>query len=133
MVSNSNDFVTEDSSHASEVFFCPTKPIFTWILSDTSTFQATINISCIACPITVFLNILVITAVKKRKEFQTNFNSLLANLAAADLLVGAVSMPLTITLDALLLQKAVGYWICRLARLQINWYCMLLSVRLYTI
>ena len=108
---NSNDFVTEDSNHAFEVFFCPTQPIFTWILSDTSTFQATISISCIACPITVFLNILVITAVNKRKEFQTSSNTLLANLAAADLLVGAVSMPLTITLDALLLQKAVGYWI----------------------
>jgi len=58
---------------------------------------------------------LVIIAVKKRKEFQINSNTLLANLAAADLLVGAVSMPLTIALDALLLQKAVGYWICRLA------------------
>ena len=115
MASNSNDFVTEDSNRALEVFFCPTKPIFTWILSDTSTFQATISISCLACPITVFLNILIITAVKKRKEFQTNSNTLLANLAAADLFVGAVSMPLTITLDALLLQKAVGYWICRLA------------------
>ncbi|XP_020616947.1 adenosine receptor A3-like [Orbicella faveolata] len=115
MVSSSSDFVTKDSNHAPEVFFCPTKPIFTWILSDTSTFQATISISCIACPITVFLNILVIIAVKKRKEFQTNSNTLLANLAAADLLVGAVSMPLTIALDALLLQKVVGYWICRLA------------------
>ena len=115
MVSSSNEFVTEDSNHAFEVFFCPTKPIFTWILSDVSTFQATITISCIACPMTVFLNILIITAVKKRKEFQTNSNTLLANLAAADLLVGAVSMPLAITLDALLLQKTVGYWICRLA------------------
>ena len=115
MVSDSNDFVTEDSNHALEVFFCPTKPVFTWILSDTSAFQATMSISCIVCPITVFLNILVIAAVKKRKEFQTNSNTLLANLAAADLLVGAVSMPLTITLDALLLQKAVGYGICRLA------------------
>lgn len=55
MVSNSTDLVTDDSGHASAVFFCPTKPIFTWILSDTTTFQATIAISCIACPITVFL------------------------------------------------------------------------------
>lgn len=115
MVSNGTDFVTDDFNHAPEVFFCPTKPVFTWILSDTTTFQATVSISCIACPITVLLNILVITSVKKRKKLQTNSNTLLVNLAAADLLVGALSMPMTITLDALLLQKAVGHWICRLA------------------
>ena len=105
MVSNGTDFVTDHFNHAPEVFFCPTKPVFTWILSDTTTFQATVSISCIACPITVLLNILVITTVKKRKKLQTNSNTLLVNLAAADLLVGGLSMPMTITLDALLSPK----------------------------
>ena len=47
----------------------------------------------------------MIIAVKTRRELKKNSNILLTNLALADLLVGAVSMPLTITLDALVIQR----------------------------
>ena len=53
------------------------------------------------------LNLLVIIAVKTRRELKKNSNILLSSVALADLLVGAVSMPLSITLDALVIQRAL--------------------------
>jgi len=47
----------------------------------------------------------VITAVKTRRELKKNSNILLSSVALADLLVGAASMPLAITLDVLIIQR----------------------------
>lgn len=112
---NHADLAANDSSLAQSIFFCPYKPIFTWILSDKTTFYATVSIISTACPITILLNIVVITAVKKTRRLQNKSNILLASLALADLLVGAVSIPLNISLDVLLLCKAVNYPICEIA------------------
>ena len=46
---------------------------------------------------------------------QKNSNILLASMAVADLLVGAVSMPLTTALDILLLRKKLSLTICKIA------------------
>ena len=46
---------------------------------------------------------------------QKNSNILLASMAVADLLVGAVSMPLTTALDILLLRKNLSLTICKIA------------------
>ena len=46
----------------------------------------------------------MIATIKKVRQLQTNSNILIASLAVADLLVGAVCMPLTISLDTLILQ-----------------------------
>ena len=97
------------------VFSCPYEPIFTWILSDTTTFYVASIISSIVSPATIFLSTLIIFAVWKKSELQTNSNILLASMAVADFLVGAVSMPLTITLDVLLLRKDLGHKICEIA------------------
>ena len=97
------------------VFFCPYKPIFTWILSETTTFYIAMIITSVACPITVLLNIFVIVALKKRRRLQTNANILMASMAVADFLVGAVSMPLSISLDVLLLRQDVSHTICEIA------------------
>jgi len=43
---------------------------------------------------------------------QTKLNILLASLAVADLFVGAISMPLSITVDALVLCKIVNISFC---------------------
>ena len=115
MFSNKTGLSADGSDQTQAVFFCPTEPKFTWILSDTTTFQAAIITSCITCPIVILFNIVIIIAVKERRELQTNSSILLASLALADFLVGAISMPLSISLDALLLKKAVGYSICRIA------------------
>ena len=61
----------------------------------------------IACPATILLNILVILAVKKTRELKKNSSNLLSNLAASDLLVGAVALPLAKTVCALALQEHV--------------------------
>ena len=42
--------------------------------------------------------------MKTKRELKRNSNILLSRLAIADLLVGAVSMPLSITVDVLVLQ-----------------------------
>ena len=98
-VSTSKD--SFDNSSRS-VFFCQSSPQFIWDLKQTIFLQLAIAVTAAACPFTIFLNILVIVAVKKIRELQTNSNILIASLAVADLLVGAVSMPLSISVDALI-------------------------------
>lgn len=61
--------------------------IFPWIL---------VAIVSIASLLAIILNVLVIIAVKQKKQLQKPPNFLLASLAVADLLVGAISMPLFI-------------------------------------
>ena len=57
-----------------------------------------------ACPFTIFLNALVIIAVKIKRRLQTHPNILLACLALTDLMAGLVAQPLHITKTILLIQ-----------------------------
>ena len=82
---------------------------FRWDLKQTLSLQLTIGATAVACPWIIFLNILVILAIKKVRELHKNSNILITNLAVTDLLVGAVSMPLSITVDALILQGTVSH------------------------
>ena len=50
-------------------------------------------INCLTCPFTILLNVLVITAVKKRPRLQTYSNILLACLAVTDALTGFLAQP----------------------------------------
>ena len=89
-------------------FACPVTPYLTWQLNHEASIQSTIAVTSIACPATIFLNILVILAVKKTKMHKRNSNILLSNLAKANLVVGAFAMPLTAALDVLLLSENVA-------------------------
>lgn len=91
----------------SSAFVCPLMPYFIWDLNNTTSIQITTAIVSIACPVTILLNISVILAVKRKRVLMKKSNILLSSLAAADLLVGAVSMPLTITVGVLVLQEGV--------------------------
>ena len=103
-VSNSGDsFVTSSKA----VFFCPRDPLFVWDLENKISLQLAITITAIAAPFTTFLNTLVIVTIQKTRELQTNSNILISSLAITDLLVGAVSTPLIITVDALILRGIV--------------------------
>ena len=102
-------------SESPSVYFCPTKPIYTWILTETAAFYVSITTKSIASPFTVLLNLLIIVAVKKRRALQKNSSILLASMAVSDLLVGAVSIPLTTALDILLLHKKLSLTICKIA------------------
>ena len=114
-VSTSKD--SFDNSSRS-VFFCPSSPHLIWDLKQTISRQLAIAVTAAASPFTILLNILVIVAVKKRRELQKNSNILIASLAVADLLVGAVSMPLSISVDALILRGTVSEdIICRISNI----------------
>ena len=89
------------------VFFCPRDPLFVWDLKNKVSLKLAIAITAIAAPFTTFLNTLVIVTIQKTRQLQTNSNILISSLAITDLLVGAVSTPLIITVDALILRGTV--------------------------
>ena len=112
---NETDSHNIDPSESPSVYFCPTKPIYTWILTETAAFYVSITTKSIASPFTVLFNLLIIVAAWRRRALQKNSNILLASMAIADLLVGAVFMPLTTALDILLLCKNLSLTICKIA------------------
>ena len=89
------------------VFYCPDLSEFIWDVHHTTSFKIIVAITTIACPVAILLNLLVIIAVKTRREFKQISNILLSGVALADLLVGAVSMPLSIALDALVINRVL--------------------------
>ena len=89
------------------MFYCPELPQFIWDLNQTTSLKITVAITAITCPLTFLLNLLVIAAVKTRRELKTNSNILLSSVALIDLLVGAVSMPLSISSDSLAIHGAL--------------------------
>ena len=98
----------------SSVLICPHDPSFVWDLNDETTYEVTAAITSIALPATVVLNLLFIVAVRRSRQLQTNSTFLLASLAFADLLVGLVSMPLTIAFDILLLHQVFLDNVCKI-------------------
>ena len=86
--------------------FCSSSPQMKsiWDSTQKTSLQLAVVVATVACPFTVLLNIVVIATIKKVRQLQTNSNILIASLAAAGLLVGAVCMPLTISLDTLILR-----------------------------
>ena len=99
-MSNSGDSLVNSTK---AVFFCPQFPLFVWDLENEVSLQLVIAITAIAAPFTT----LVIVTIQKTRQLQTNSNILITRLAITDLLVGAVSMPLIITVDALILRGTV--------------------------
>ena len=86
--------------------FCSSSPQMKsiWDSTQKTSLQLAVVVATVACPFTVLLNIVVIATIKKVRQLKTNSNILIASLAAAGLLVGAVCMPLTISLDTLILR-----------------------------
>ena len=106
---NVSNFGDAFKNSSKSLLFGPGTTQFRWDLKQTLSLQLTIGATAVACPWIIFLNILVILAIKKVRELQKNSNILITNLAVTDLLVGAVSMPLSITVDALILQGTVSH------------------------
>ena len=105
---------TENVTQSRSVFFCSQMPAITWELDNTTFAWILVVILSIASPVTILLNSLVIIAVKKKKELQKHSNILLVSLAVADLLVGAVTMPSSATVDILILRQVSFEHICTL-------------------
>ena len=89
-------------------FFCPGAPLIIWDLERKVFIQLGIALSALIGSFAVLLNILVILAIKKTRELQTNSIILVTSLAVVDLIVGAVSAPFNITLDALILRGVIA-------------------------
>ena len=102
------------STNTRSVFFCPKFPRFTWDLNNTTILWILVVMIPIASAVTILLNFLVIVAIKRRKELQKPVNVLFSSLATADLLAGAISMPLSATVDILILRQFSRQQICTL-------------------
>ena len=102
--------MSEDSpvNSSRSKFFCPGAPLIIWDLERKVFIQLGIALSALIGSFAVLLNILVILAIKKTRELKTKSIILITSLAVADLLVGAVSAPFNITLDALILRGTVS-------------------------
>ena len=106
MTVRNTESLGNSSSESRSLLDCPEVPQYFLALNHTS-FKITVAIRTIACPVTILLNLLVIIAVKTRGKLKMNSNILLSSVALVDLLVGAVSMPLPIALDALVIQRVL--------------------------
>ena len=69
---------------------------------------------------TILLNVVIIIAIKQRKELQKPSNFLLSSLAVTDLLVGAVAMPTSAIIDFFTFRQV-----------SFEYTCMLYSVNLF--
>ena len=83
------------SSTTKSVFNCPQVPQFIWDVHDTISPWIFAAVASIISPAAVLLNALVIIAFMKRRELQKLSNILLSSLGVTDLLVGAISIPLS--------------------------------------
>ena len=81
-------------------------------------FNIRIVVNALTCPFIILLNILVIVAVKSKRQLRTKSNIALACLATTDLVVGLVVQPLQIARDSFQL-KNQGNNFCTLTKVQI--------------
>ena len=87
------DFTTVNSTlMTSGLSFLPINPEN--IFSDLrGVFIARIAVNSLTCPLIVMLNILVMVAVKTKRQLRTKSNIVLACLATSDLVVGLIVQP----------------------------------------
>ncbi|CAH3027767.1 unnamed protein product, partial [Porites evermanni] len=113
------------------VFSCPYYPTFLWDLTDKVFPWILVAIVFIASPAAVILNILVIAAVRSRKELQKHPNILLSSMAVADILVGAINMPLSATVDFVISRQVFDDRICLVDLLNVYLMYALAACNLY--
>ena len=95
------------------VFSCPQSPDYVWDTTNEIFPWIMVAIVSIASPAAVILNILTIAAVKSRKELQKNSNILLSSMAVADILVGAINMPLSALVEFVISRQVFNNAICQ--------------------
>ena len=113
-----NYFITNKS-----VLHCLFEPSYRWNLNETTSRWIIAAVISIASPAIVLLNILVIVVLKQTKELKKRRgNILLSSLAVTDILVGALCMPLTVTVDWLIIEQVSFKHGCTLtfANVQLN-------------
>lgn len=108
----STSLSTKSSVETMSEFYCPHAPNISWYFHDTALHWAFGAILSICSPAVIILNLLVIIAVKQRKELQKQSYILLSSMAIADLLAGVISMPLTVAFDLSIVFQAAYPNLC---------------------
>ena len=93
-------------------YTCPHSEHFSWEMNSEVLSWILIVIASIASLLAVIMNVLVIIVMKRTKHLQSRSNFLLANLAVADILMGAVCMPLFAATEILMVHQASFEHIC---------------------
>ena len=108
-----NTTVNYDFTYASiSLYFCQKPPYLTWDLTNTTLPWILDVVIFTAAPVTTLLNILVIVALNKSRELQKLSNILLCNMAATDLITGAITMPMSAIVDVLMLTQVSVVHVC---------------------
>ena len=98
---NSNETTTNCSS---TTFYCGYAPNISWEIRGPASFYMIIGLTTVMVSFpTIILNALIILAIKQRKELQKPSNILLSSMAVTDLLVGAITIPTSATIDFFML------------------------------
>ena len=109
---NESETVTGKAYTPRSLFFCLHLPSFTWELEENTIPWVVFGITVFSSPFIVLLNVLEIIAVSRKKRLQRVSTVLLRSMAVADLLVGALSMPLTATVDLLTAHQTLLDRVC---------------------
>ena len=107
--SSTRSFISDRS-----VIHCPRSSNFTWDLNDTTIPLIALPITFIASLATIVLNVMAILAIKRKRELKKTSTILLSSMAIADLLVGAISMPLAVAADILIIRQVYHAGFCTL-------------------
>lgn len=100
---NSTETTINPSTKIRSVFYCPRAPEYTWDLNNTTLTWILLVVKYVASPAIIILNTFIVIACNR--VLQRTSTILLTSLAVADLLVGAINMPLSATIDVLILRQ----------------------------
>ena len=112
-------------------FYCPHIPKLPWDLNRSTLYWIMDAVALIASPAIILLNALAIVVMKRSKQFQKMSNILFSSLAVTDLLVGATVMPLSATIDILILSRTSFAHICLLDRMNVLFLFLLFLATLH--
>ena len=114
MAGTNSEPSTAHSLNARSVIRCPQASNFTWDLSETTLPSILFPITSIASLAVIFLNALVVLAFQQKRELKKTSTILLSSIAIADLLVGAISMPLNVAAEILISRQVFYSGFCTL-------------------
>ena len=100
--------------NARSVIHCPQTSNFKWDLNETPIPLILFPITSIASVAVILLNALVVLALQQKTELKKTSTVLLSSMAIADLLVGAISMPLNVAIDILIASQVFYSGFCTL-------------------
>ena len=96
------------------VIHCPETSNFKWDLKETTIPAILFPIISIASLAVILLNALVVLALQRKRELKKTSSVLLSSMAIADLLVGAISMPLNVAIVLLMTRQVFYLGFCTL-------------------